>query len=86
MYYLQGEYNKIASLVEPHIGAVDIAPEMLAFYAFSTNEAGDKEEAKRLLSKAKSLGLSKLSLERAIRDAENTKDFILKLSSIGGIE
>ena len=86
MYYLQGEYNKIASLVEPHIGAVDIAPEMLAFYAFSTNEAGDKEEAKRLLSKAKSLGLSKLSLERVIRDAENTKDFILKLSSIGGIE
>ena len=86
MYYLQGEYDKISSLVEPHIEAVDIAPEMLAFYAFSTNEAGDKEEAKRLLGKAKRLGLSKLSLERVIRDAGNTKDFISKLSNIGGIE
>ena len=86
MYYLQGEYEKISGLVEPHIDALDIAPEMLAFYAFSTNEAGDSEKAKELLQKAKDLGVTKVSLERVIRDPDKTIDFISKLSDIGGIE
>ena len=86
MYYLQGEYEKISGLVEPHIDALDIAPEMLAFYAFSTNEAGDSKKAKELLQKAKDLGVTKVSLERVIRDPDKTIDFISKLSDIGGIE
>jgi hypothetical protein len=86
MYYLQGEYEKINDLVEPHIDAVDIAPEMLAFLAFSTNEAGEKDRAVKLLSRAKGLGLSKKSLERVIRDPDNTNDFISKLSTIGDLE
>ena len=86
MYYLQGEYEKISGLVEPHIDALDIAPEMLVFYAFSTNEAGDSKKAKELLRKAKDLGVSKVSLERVIRDPGKTIDFISKLSDIGGIE
>ena len=86
MYYLQGEYEKINDLVEPHIDAVDIAPEMLAFLAFSTNEAGEKDKAVKLLSRAKGLGLSKKSLERVIRDPDNTNDFISKLSTIGDLE
>ena len=86
MYYLQGEYGKISGLVEPHIDALDIAPEMLAFYAFSTNEAGDSEKAKELLRRAKDLGVSKVSLERVIRDPDKTIDFISKLSDIGSIE
>jgi hypothetical protein len=59
---------------------------MLAFYAFSTNEAGDSEKARELLRRAKDLGISKVSLERIIRDSEKTIDFISKLSEIGGIE
>ena len=59
---------------------------MLAFYAFSTNEAGDSKKAKELLQKAKDLGVTKVSLERVIRDADKTIDFISKLSDIGGIE
>jgi adenylate cyclase len=86
MYYLQGEYEKISALVEPHVNAVDIAPEMLAFYAFSTNEAGDSSKAKELLSRAKDMGLTKMSLERVIRDPESTNEFVSRLSSIGGIE
>jgi adenylate cyclase len=86
MYYVQGEYEKISDLVEPHIDALDIAPEMLAFYAFSTNEAGDSEKAKELLRRAKDLGVSKVSLERVIRDTDKTIDFISKLSDIGSIE
>jgi len=86
MYYVQGEYGKISDLVEPHIDALDIAPEMLAFYAFSTNEAGDSEKAKELLRRAKDLGVSKVSLERVIRDTDKTIDFISKLSDIGSIE
>ena len=86
MYYLQGEYEKISGLVEPHIDALDIAPEMLGFYAFSTKETGDSKKAKELLQKAKDLGVTKVSLERVIRDAEKTIDFISKLSEIGGIE
>ena len=86
MYYLQGEYEKISGLVEPHIDALDIAPEMLVFYAFSTNEAGDSKKAKELLRRAKDLGISKESLERVIRDPDMTIDFISKLSGIGGIE
>ena len=86
MYYLQGEYEKISGLVEPHIDALDISPEMLVFYAFSTNEAGDSKKAKELLRRAKDLGISKESLERVIRDPDMTIDFISKLSGIGGIE
>jgi TolB-like protein len=86
MYYVQGEYEKISDLVEPHIDALDIAPEMLAFYAFSINEAGDSEKAKELLRRAKDLGVSKVSLERVIRDTDKTIDFISKLSDIGSIE
>ncbi len=86
MYYLQGEYEKISGLVEPHIDALDIAPEMLVFYAFSTYEAGDSKKAKELLRRAKDLGISKESLERVIRDPDMTIDFISKLSGIGGIE
>ena len=86
MYYVQGEYEKISGLVEPHLDALDIAPEMLAFYAFSTNEAGDSKKAKELLQKAKDLGVTKVSLERVIRDPDKTIDFISKLSDIGGIE
>ena len=86
MYYLQGEYEKISGLVEPHIDALDIAPEMLVFFAFSTNEAGDSKKAKELLRRAKDLGISKESLERVIRDPDMTIDFISKLSGIGGIE
>jgi hypothetical protein len=59
---------------------------MLAFYAFSTNEAGDSEKAKELLRRAKDLGVSKVSLERVIRDTDKTIDFISKLSDIGSIE
>ena len=86
MYYLQGEYEKISGLVEPHIDALDIAPEMLVFFAFSTNEAGDSKKAKELLRRAKDLGISKEALERVIRDPDMTIDFISKLSGIGGIE
>ncbi len=86
MYYVQGEYEKISGLVEPHIDALDIAPEMLAFYAFSTNEAGDSKKAKELLQRAKDLGISKVSLERVIRDPEKTIGFISKLSDIDDIE
>jgi len=59
---------------------------MLAFYAFSTNEAGDSSKAKELLSRAKDMGLTKMSLERVIRDPESTNEFVSRLSSIGGIE
>ena len=86
MYYVQGEYKKISGLVEPHIDALDIAPEMLAFYAFSKNEEGDSKKAKELLQRAKDLGITKKSLERVIRDPDRTIDFISKLSDIGGIE
>ena len=86
MYYLSGEYSKIIGLVEPHIDAVDIAPEMLAFYAFSINEAGDTDMAKAILNRAKKLGVSKKSLERVIRDSDNTAEFISRLSSIGTID
>ncbi len=86
MYYLLGDYEKIDHLVEPHLNAIDIAPEMLAFYAFSKNEAGDLDLAKIILTKAKQLGLSKKSLERVIRDPNNTRQFISKLSSFGGID
>jgi tetratricopeptide (TPR) repeat protein len=86
MYYLSGEYSKIIGLVEPHINAVDIAPEMLAFYAFSINESGDTDMAKAMLNRAKKLGVSKKSLERVIRDSDNTAEFISRLSSIGTID
>jgi hypothetical protein len=59
---------------------------MLAFYAFSTNEVGDSKKARELLRRTKNLGISKVSLERVIRDPDNIIDFISKLSSIGGIE
>ena len=59
---------------------------MLAFYAFSTNETGDSKKAKEFLRKAKDLGVSKVSLERVIRNPDKTIDFISKLSDIGGIE
>lgn len=86
MYYLQRKYEKIDQLVEPHLSAIDIAPEMLAFYAFSKNEAGDIDLAKSILTKAKQLGLSKKMLVRVIRDPKNTKEFITKLSSVGVID
>ena len=86
MYYLQGTNEKINQLVEPHLSAIDIAPEMLAFYAFSKNEAGDIDLAKSTLAKAKQLGLSKKSLGRVIRDPNNTKEFISKLSNVGIID
>ena len=64
---------------------MDIAPEMLAFYAFSINEAGDMDMAKAMLNRAKKLGVSKATLERVIRDPDNTAEFIAKLSRIGAI-
>ena len=45
----------------------------------------DKELVKTILSRAKKIGLSKKSLERVIRDPDDTREFISKLSSIGGI-
>ncbi|MDG1936904.1 MAG: hypothetical protein P8I83_10905 [Paracoccaceae bacterium] len=47
--------------------------------------AKDKELVKTILSRAKKIGLSKKSLERVIRDPDDTREFISKLSSIGGI-
>ena len=46
----------------------------------------DKELVKTMLSRAKKIGLSKKSLERVIRDPDDTREFISKLSSIGGID
>jgi hypothetical protein len=46
----------------------------------------DKELVKTILSRAKKIGLSKKSLERVIRDPDDTREFISKLSSIGGID
>ena len=46
----------------------DIVPKMLAFYAFSKNEARDSKKQKELLQRAKDLGITKVSLERVIRD------------------
>lgn len=86
MYYLQDEYRKIISLVEPHLDAVDIAPEMLAFYAFAKLQDGDKAQALTMLDRSKQLGISKESLERVIRDPSKTKEFIFKLSELGNIE
>ncbi len=85
MYYLQGDYEKIDLLVEPHLDAVDIAPEMLAFYAFSKFRDGDEITAIDMLKKAKKLGISKKSLQRIIRDPEKTDEFISRLSALGEI-
>ena len=70
MYYLQRKYEKIDQLVEPHLSAIDIAPEMLAFYAFSKNEAGDIDLAKSILTKAKQLGLSKKNARESYQRPE----------------
>ena len=86
MYYLQEEYSKIVSLVEPHLDAIDVAPEMIAFYAFSKLLDGDKNLAKTMFDRAKTRGISKQTLERVIRDPSKTKEFILKLSELGTIE
>ncbi len=86
MYYLQDDHKKIISLVEPHLDAVDIAPEMLAFYAFAKLQDGDKALALEMLDRAKQLGISKASLQRVIRDQSKTEEFIIKLSELGNIE
>ena len=86
MYYLQEEYSKIVSLVEPHLDAIDIAPEMVAFYAFSKLQDGDKNLAKTMFDRAKKMGISQETLERVIRDPIKTEEFILKLSELGTIE
>ena len=86
MYYLQEEYSKIISLVEPHLDAIDVAPEMVAFYAFSKLQDGDKNLAKTMFDRAKTMGVSKENLERVIRDSSKTEEFILKLSELGTIE
>ena len=86
MYYLQDDYKKIISLVEPHLDAVDIAPEMLAFYAFAKLQDGDKALALEMLDRSKQLGISKDSLQRVIRDQSKAEEFIIKLSELGNIE
>ncbi len=86
MYYLQEEYSKIVSLVEPHLDAIDVAPEMVAFYAFSKLQDGDKNLAKTMFDRAKKMGISQKTLERIIRDPTKTEEFILKLSELGTIE
>ena len=86
MYYLQDDHKKIISLVERHLDAVDIAPEMLAFYAFAKLQDGDKALALEMLDRAKQLGISKASLQRVIRDQSKTEEFIIKLSELGNIE
>ena len=86
MYYLQEEYSKIISLVEPHLDAIDVAPEMIAFYAFSKLQDGDKNLAKTMFDRAKTMGISKENLERVIRNSDKTEEFILKLSELGTIE
>ncbi|MGB0246860.1 MAG: adenylate/guanylate cyclase domain-containing protein, partial [Paracoccaceae bacterium] len=67
MYYLQNEYDKINRLVAPQIDAIDMPPEMLAFYALSQLREGNEEVAMQVFQKAKSLGITKKSLERVIR-------------------
>ena len=86
MYYLQEEYSKIIDLVEPHLDAIDVAPEMVAFYAFSKLQDGDRNLAKTMFDRAKTMGVSKENLERVIRDSSKTEEFILKLSELGTIE
>ena len=86
MYYLQEEYSKIVSLVEPHLDAIDVAPEMVAFYAFSKLQDGDKNLARTMFDRAKKMGISQETLERVIRDPIKTEEFILKLSELGTIE
>ncbi len=86
MYYLQGKLDKIELLVEPHLDAVDIAPEMLVFYAYSKLQRGDKSAATISLNKAKGMGVSKKSLERVIRDSQKTELFLKELSVLSEIE
>ena len=85
MYYLQDEFDKIDKLVEPQIDAVDIPPEMLAFYALSKLRDGNEEIARKIFQKAKSLGITKKSLERVLRNSEKTAEFISSLSGLGDI-
>ena len=85
MYYLQDEFDKIDRLVEPQIDAIDIPPEMLAFYALSKLEDGDAATASEVFEKAKQLGISKKSLERVIRNPEKTVEFISRISALGDI-
>jgi len=85
MYYLQNEYDKINRLVAPQIGAIDIPPEMLAFYALSQLREGNEEVAMQVFQKAKSLGITKKSLERVIRNSEKTSEFVSSLSELGEI-
>ena len=85
MYYLQNEYDKINRLVAPQIDAIDIPPEMLAFYSLSQLREGNEEVAMQVFQKAKSLGITKKSLERVIRNPEKTSEFISSLSNLGDI-
>jgi len=85
MYYLQDEFDKIDKLVEPQIDAVDIPAEMLAFYALSKLRDGNEEIAREIFQKAKSLGITKKSLERVLRNSEKTAEFISSLSELGDI-
>jgi adenylate cyclase len=85
MYYLQNEYDKINRLVAPQIDAIDIPPEMLAFYSLSQLREGNEEVAMQVFQKAKSLGITKKSLERVIRNPEKTTEFISSLSNLGDI-
>lgn len=86
MYYLQDDHKKIISLVEPHLDAVDVALEMLAFYAFAKLQDGDKGLALEMLNRAKQLGISKDSLQIVIIDSSKTEKFIIKLSELGNVE
>ena len=86
MYYLQGKLDKIELLVEPHLDAVDIAPEMLVFYAYSRFKSGDEGAAIVTLNKAVNMGVSKTSLERVLRDPQKTEIFLSELSVLGNIE
>ena len=57
----------------------------LPFMLLAKDKDKDKELVKTILSRAKKIGLSKKSLERVIRGPDDTREFISKLSSIGGI-
>ena len=84
--YNADKTEKILELLKSNIDASDMPANLLAYYAYSVLNDGDKERAKKYFDLAKSKGLSKKYLTRYDMSSEVFEDFKNKMKEIGTIE
>lgn len=84
--YNANKTKAIIELLQSNIDAVDMPPNLLAYYSYAMLQVGNEKSATKYFDLAKSKGLSEKYLTRFDMSKKVFDDFKVKMQSIGSIQ